>query len=51
MKHTDIKNLKNLSMKLENLMWTLRDLNPNVLKDAVNVINETIKYDSEHFLL
>ncbi|MEL3914233.1 MULTISPECIES: hypothetical protein [Aeromonas] len=49
MKHTDIKNLKNLSMKLENLMWTLRDLNPNVLKDAVNVINETIKYDSEHF--
>lgn len=49
MKHTDIKNLKNLSMKLENLMWTLRDLNPNVLKDAVNVINETIKNDNEHF--
>ncbi|WP_111900153.1 hypothetical protein [Aeromonas veronii] len=49
MKNTDIKNLKNLSMKLEKLMWTLRDLNPNVLKDAVNVINDTIKYDSDRF--
>ncbi|MFM4913072.1 hypothetical protein ACEUCI_06100 [Aeromonas dhakensis] len=36
-------------MKLENLLWTLRELNPNVLKDALNVINNTIKYDSEHY--
>lgn len=49
MKNNDIKNLKNLSMKLENLLWTLRELNPNVLKDALNVINNTIKYDSEHY--
>ncbi|MDM5114285.1 hypothetical protein [Aeromonas salmonicida] len=49
MKNNDIKNLKNLSMKLENLLWTLKELNPNVLKDALNVINNTIKYDSEHY--
>ncbi|WAF78924.1 hypothetical protein [Aeromonas dhakensis] len=49
MKNNDIKNLKSLSMKLENLLWTLRELNPNVLKDALNVINNTIKYDSEHY--
>lgn len=49
MKNNDIKSLKNLSMKLENLLWTLKELNPNVLKDALNVINDTIKYDSEQF--
>ncbi|HEA3124677.1 TPA: hypothetical protein RVR72_000235 [Aeromonas veronii] len=49
MKNNDIKNLKNLSMKLENLLWSLKELNPNVLKDALNVINNTIKYDSEHY--
>lgn len=49
MKNNDIKNLKNLSMKLENLLWTLKELNPNILKDALNVINDTIRDDSEQF--
>lgn len=51
MKNSDTKYLKNTAMKLENLLWTLKELNPNVLSDALNIINENIKNESEHYLI